>query len=150
MNQLRKSSTGPKFTSIVLWGSCCSIFSFLFSVLQISVCPFFFWTFHCLSCFWLYLGPSWPWSYVSYTPTHIWVGAILQSPCPSVRPFVRPSVLTFVTDLSASIGRIDFIFDIWLWHGDLYRVSPFQVYRTSTSCLPFDLLWTSGGILSTT
>jgi hypothetical protein len=22
-----------------------------------------------------------------------------------------------------------------LWHGDLYRVSPFQVYRTSTSCL---------------
>jgi hypothetical protein len=24
-------------------------------------------------------------------------------------------------------------------HGDLYRVSPFQVYRTSTSCLPHDL-----------
>jgi hypothetical protein len=45
------------------------------------------------------------------------VAAILQSPCPSVH--------TFVTDISASTGRNDFIFDIWLWHGDLYRVSPF-------------------------
>jgi hypothetical protein len=63
------------------------------------------------------------------------VGAILQSPC----PFVRPSVHTFVTDISASTGRNDFIFDIWLWHGDLYSVSPFQVYRTSTSCLQCDL-----------
>ena len=42
---------------------------------------------------------------------------------------------TFVTDISASTGRNDFIFDIWLLHGDLYRVSSFQVYRTSTSCL---------------
>jgi hypothetical protein len=31
------------------------------------------------------------------------------------------------------------MFDIWLWHGDLYRVSPFQAYGTSTSCLPCDL-----------
>jgi hypothetical protein len=46
---------------------------------------------------------------------------------------------TFVTDISASTGRNDFIFDMWLWHGDLYRVSPFQVYCTSTSCLPCDL-----------
>jgi hypothetical protein len=30
-------------------------------------------------------------------------------------------------------------FDIWLWHGDLYCVSPFQVYRTSSSCLPCNL-----------
>ena len=52
---------------------------------------------------------------------------------------VRPSVHTFVTDISASTGRNDLIFDIWLWHGDLYRVSPFQVYRTSTSCLQCDL-----------
>ena len=52
---------------------------------------------------------------------------------------VRPSVHTFVTDISASTGRNDFIFDIWLWHGDLSRVSPFQVYRTSTSCLQCDL-----------
>ena len=56
-----------------------------------------------------------------------------------VHPFVCPSVHTFVTDISASTGRNDFIFDIWLWHGDLYRVSPFQVYYTSTSCLPCDL-----------
>ena len=66
-------------------------------------------------------------------------GAILQSPCPSVRPSICLSVHTFVTDISASTGRNDFIFDIWLWHGDLYRVSPFQVYCTSTSCLPCDL-----------
>jgi hypothetical protein len=45
----------------------------------------------------------------------------------------------FVTDISASTGRKDFTFDIWLWHGDLYRVSPFQVYHTSTSCLQCDL-----------
>jgi hypothetical protein len=46
---------------------------------------------------------------------------------------------TFVTDISASTGRNGFIFDILLWHGDLYHVSPFQAYRTSTSCLPHDL-----------
>ena len=64
--------------------------------------------------------------YIYFTPT-CREGAILQSPCPSVH--------TFVTDISASTGRNDFIFDIWLWHDDLYCVSPFQVYRTSTSCL---------------
>ena len=57
----------------------------------------------------------------------------------SVRPSVCPSVHTFVTDISASTGRNYSIFDIWLWHGDLYHVSPFQVYRTSTSCLQCDL-----------
>ena len=31
------------------------------------------------------------------------------------------------------------IFDMWLWHGDLYRVFPFHAYRTYTSCLPCDL-----------
>jgi hypothetical protein len=51
-------------------------------------------------------------------------------------------IKTFVTDISASTGRNDFIFDIWLLHGELYRVSPFQVYRTSTSCLaPPPLEW---------
>ena len=45
----------------------------------------------------------------------------------------------FVTDISASTGSNDFIFDIWFLHGELYRVSPFQVYRTSTSCLPHNL-----------
>ena len=53
--------------------------------------------------------------------------------------FMFAVMKTFVTVISASTGRNDFIFDIWLWHGDLYRVSPFQVYRTSTSCLPCDL-----------
>ena len=85
-----------------------------------------------LDCLFL-IAPS-VFSNVYYTPTHR-EGAILQSPCLSV----CPSVHTFVTDISASTGRNDFIFDIWLWHGDLYRVSHFQVYRTSTSCLPCDL-----------
>jgi hypothetical protein len=40
------------------------------------------------------------------------------------------------TDILASTGRNDLIFDIWLLHGELYHVSPFQIYRTSTSCLP--------------
>jgi hypothetical protein len=35
-------------------------------------------------------------------------------------------IKTFVTDISTSTGRNDFIFDIWLLHGDLYHVSPFQ------------------------
>jgi hypothetical protein len=62
---------------------------------------------------------------------------------------VRPSVHIFVTDISASTGRNDFIFDIWLWHGDLYRVSPFQVYRTSTSCLQCDLEFFMFAIMKT-
>jgi hypothetical protein len=32
-----------------------------------------------------------------------------------------------------------YVFDIWFLYGDLYRVSPFQVYRTFTSCLQCDL-----------
>ena len=56
-----------------------------------------------------------------------------------VELFMFAVMKTFVTDISASTGRNDFIFDTWLWHGDLYRVSPFQAYRTSTSCLPRDL-----------
>ena len=118
------------------------------------------------------------WCIVYYTPTHR-EGTILQSPCPSVSPSIRRNdfifdtwlwhsdlyhvspfqvyctstsclpcdleffmfavIKTFVTDISASTGRNDFIFDIWLLHGDLYRVSPFQVCRTSTSCLQCDL-----------
>ena len=62
---------------------------------------------------------------------------------------VRPSVHTFVTDISASTGRNDFIFDRWLWHGDLYRVSPFQVYRTSTSCLQCDLVFFMFALMKT-
>ena len=74
---------------------------------------------------------------ICYAPTRR-EGAILQSPCPSVhlsvRSHFRNRYLSF-----CSIGRNDFIFDIWLWHGDLYHVSPFQVYRTSTSYLQCDL-----------
>ena len=62
---------------------------------------------------------------------------------------VRPSVHTYVTDISASTGRNDFIFDIWLWHGDLYRVFPFQVYRTSTSCLQCDLAFFMFAVMKT-
>ena len=86
--------------------------------------------------------------------------AITLSICPLVRPLVHSHfpglrtstsclprdlelimfavMKTFVTDISASTRRNYFIFDMWLWHGDLYRVSPFQVYCTSTSCLLCD------------
>ena len=59
-------------------------------------------------------------------------------PC-DLECFMFAIMKSFVTDISASTIRNDFIFDMWLWHGDLYRVSPFQVYRTSTSCLLCDL-----------
>ena len=42
----------------------------------------------------------------------------------------------FVTDFSASTGGNDFKFCIQLQHDELYRASPFQVCRASTSCLP--------------
>jgi hypothetical protein len=41
-----------------------------------------------------------------------------------VRIFIFTIMKIFVTDISASTGRTDFIFDIWLWHGDLCRISP--------------------------
>jgi hypothetical protein len=66
-----------------------------------------------------------------------------------VRPSVRLSVHTFVTDITASTGRNDFIFDMWLWHGDLYHVSPFQAYRTSTSCLQRDLEFFMFAVMNT-
>jgi hypothetical protein len=65
-------------------------------------------------------------------------GAILQSLL-FIRPSICPSVHAFIKDVSAATGRNDFIFNTWLWHSDLYRVSPFQAYGTSTSCLPRDL-----------
>jgi hypothetical protein len=37
----------------------------------------------------------------------------------------------FITDISASTGRNDFIFDIWLWHGDF----PVQAFLVSFSLL---------------
>ena len=49
-----------------------------------------------------------------YTPTRR-EGAILQSLCPSVLLFVRPSICpsvhAFVKDVSAATGRNDFIFN---------------------------------------
>jgi hypothetical protein len=60
--------------------------------------------------------------------------------------FMFAVMKTFVTVISASTGRNDFIFDIRIWHGDLYRVSPFQVYRTSTFCLPCDLQMNEWGV----
>ena len=63
--------------------------------------------------------------------------------------FMFAVMKTFVTDISASTVRNDFIFDIWLWHGDLYRVSPFQAYRTSISCLPRDLEFFMFGVMKT-
>ena len=72
--------------------------------------------------------------------------------------FMFAVMKNFVTDISAFTGRNDFIFDIRLLHGDLCRVSPFQVYPTSTSFLIMSVeIYTNltqmnelGGILSTT
>jgi hypothetical protein len=50
---------------------------------------------------------------------------------------------------SAATGRNDLIFDTWLWYGDLYRVSPFQAYRTSTSSLPHDLEFFMFAVMNT-
>jgi hypothetical protein len=74
------------------------------------------------------------------------VSSLFYTPTLAITLSVRPSVHTFVTDISASTGRNDFIFDIRIWHGDLYRVSPFQVYRTSTFCLPCDLQMNEWGV----
>ena len=53
---------------------------------------------------------------------------------------VRPSVWKIcVALLSAGVHRNDLIFGLKLYLGELYRVSPFQVFWSSTSCLP--ILW---------
>jgi hypothetical protein len=72
------------------------------------------------------------------SPFQVYCTSTSCLPC-SLEFFMFAVIKTFVTDISASTGRNDFIFDIWLLHGDLYCVSPFQVYCTSTSCLQCDL-----------
>ena len=72
------------------------------------------------------------------SPFQVYCTSTSCLPC-DLEFFMFAVMKTLVIVISASAGRNDFIFDIWLWHGDLYRVSPFQVYRTSTSCLPCDL-----------
>ena len=96
-----------------------------------------------------YLGFYWKkWFYIWYMALAWWLVPCLPFPGLSHIYFLFTARLrifhvcrneNFVTDISASTGRNDFIFDMWLWHGDLYLVSPFQVYCTSTSCLPCDL-----------
>ena len=73
-----------------------------------------------------------------FSPFQVYGTSTSCLPC-DLEFFMFAVLKTFVTDISASTGSYDFIFDIWLLHGDLYRVSPFQVYCTSTSCLPCDL-----------
>jgi hypothetical protein len=89
-----------------------------------------------------YLSFYWKkWFYIWYMALAWWLVPCLPFPglpC-DLELLIFAVMKTFVTDISASTGRNDFIFDMWLWHGDLYRVSPFQVYCTSTSCLPCDL-----------
>ena len=72
------------------------------------------------------------------SPFQVYCTSTSCLPC-DLEFFMFAIMKIFVTDISASTGRNDFIFDTWLWHGDLYHVSPFQVYCTSTSCLPCDL-----------
>ena len=83
---------------------------------------------------WLWHGGLYCVSFFSGLP-HISTSCLLQD----LRIFLFVILKTFVTDFSAFTWRNDFIFGIWLFHGDLYVVSPFQVYCMSTSCLPRDL-----------
>lgn len=46
---------------------------------------------------------------------------------------------TFVTDFSISTGTNGLLFNIQLWHRDLYHVSPLQISCPSTSCLTIHL-----------
>jgi hypothetical protein len=57
----------------------------------------------------------------------------------SVRPFVHPFTLLKMSQLL--LEEMILFFYTRLWHSDLYRVSPFQAYRTSTSCLQCDLVF---------
>jgi hypothetical protein len=41
--------------------------------------------------------------------------------------FMFAIMKTFVTDISASTGRNDFIFDIWLWHGSHHAKAIYQI-----------------------
>ena len=45
------TSGTTEFTPGFQWGSCCSLISFLCSILQINVCPFFFLPLYCLYFF---------------------------------------------------------------------------------------------------
>ena len=89
---------------------------------------------------WFYIFDIWLWHGDVYrvSPFQVYRTSTSCLQC-NLEFFMFAVIKTFVTDISASTGRNDFIFDIWLLHGDLYHVSPFQVYCTSTSCLPCDL-----------
>jgi hypothetical protein len=50
--------------------------------------------------------------------------------------FMFAVMKTFVTDISASTGRNDFIFDIWLWHGDLCSNPVSPLSRITAHLLP--------------
>jgi hypothetical protein len=58
------------------------------------------------------------WIFNAYYTSTRREGAILESPCPSVCPFVH----TFVTDISASTGRNYFIFDMLFIQQQIFRV----------------------------
>jgi hypothetical protein len=87
-----------------------------------------------------FIFDTWLWHGDLYhvSPFQVYCTSTSCLPC-DLEFFMFAVMKTFVTDISASTGRNDFIFDIWLLHGDLYRISPFQAYRTSTSCLPCHL-----------
>jgi hypothetical protein len=88
-----------------------------------------------------YLSFYWKkWFYIWYMALAWWLVPCLPFPgLPHITSclqcnlefFMFAVMKTFVTVISASTGRNDFIFDIWLSYGDLYRVSPFQVYRAT-------------------
>lgn len=83
------------------------------------------------------------WLYISEYFNNRFAGQIFMPPplgdgalrftlvCTSVRPVYK----IFVKYISACVCRIGLIFGLKLYQGELYRVSPFQVCHSSTSCL---------------
>ena len=84
------------------------------------------------------LHPRWlPWTDIVLTyivePYGIW---IVKLRCIRHADIHKWAYLCQVSDTGSPEPLV---FDTWLWHSDLYHVSPFQAYRTFTTCLQCDL-----------
>jgi hypothetical protein len=94
---------------------------------------------------WFYVWyMAFAWWIVLCLPFQVYCTSTSCLPC-DLEFFMFAVMKIFITDISASTGRNDFIFDIWLLHGDLYRVSPFQVTVITT----FFSLWLHKSLLCT-
>ena len=89
-----------------LWGSCCSIFSFLCNVLSTIVCPFslFFFDVRLLITFMV----SSNFSYVKFWPVNM-------KKFISVWIFIKKTILIFIISHNSHFGQIGQVLRPWLW-----------------------------------